>query len=633
MQNFWFGGTRQPFFETNDSSFAFSLLPPGNDAEIKPFISFKPDDPFFSTSESLQFNETYTSPLFDIEIARIGLSIFDSLSEPFQTPFALVSDSRSVPNTLAANSKPKAAGIIRRSNLINFQSIDEENTLLKDAVFTIGDLSGSSVSDIVMSFTVGYCPTTQRGVKQEIRDYILLPEDELILGLDAGVTPIPDVSPIQGIPMPDLQGDYIPVPASTRDTSDNIILQNITEPIEGDSLRNTRPGPKRKINQPPPPTKNTLRTPGGSPLVTSPALPRKNDQTKQSIDFLAPDSSKQSLSAGFTNSGGGGGVPCSIYLEDSFQDEGFKIVGISGQQKGFFIQDILAKIDPITPAAPARRKSQQSFITQILKDRIGHYSGNSYLRILHGEAEIILIGEYVADDTGKNVNRNSFSSNISQVIGNDFSFDQYDVEEDESYRGTYLADFVTGSIFDGTREISYDRAIRSSAVNSNFTRFVKVNSSEEVLYDFYFSGSNESPASAFRNNPVPSGFVSNPLQNVLGGVSIASGSFFRGQAAFKTKPAIPVSAKLNPRHHGFVSDIVEGAENTRLFNIQNPDSRNTLSSPVRVNFVFENQVIKPSIATRTSNQNISSTSEVNTPYIDGQAVSREPLENELITLE
>lgn len=633
MQNFWFGGTRQPVFETNSKSFAFSALQPGDDVEIKPFISFKPNDPFFSTNESLQFNNDYTSPLFDIEIGRVGLSIFDSLGEPFQTPFALVSDSRSVPNTLAANSKPKAAGVIRRSNLINFQSINDETSTLRSAVFTIGDLSGSSVSDIVMSFTVGYCPTTNGGVKQEIRDYVLLPEDELVLGLDAGVSPIPDVAPIQGIPMPDLQGNYISYPSSTKGTSDNIIVQKIASLSKGESLQSTPPGAKRKVNQPPEPVKNDSRTPGGSPLVVEQKVPRKNDQTKTAIDFLSPSTSRQTLSSGFTNSGGGGGVPCSIYLDDPFENEGFKIVNSFGQRKGFFIQEILSKIDPITPPMAQPRKSQQPFITQILKDRIGHYSGNSYLRILHGEAEIILMGEYIVDDAGKNVNRNSFSSNISQVIGNDFSFDQYDIEEDESYRGTYLADFVTGSILDGTREIAYDRSIRSSEVNSNFSRFVKATSSEEVLYDFYFSGSNESPASSFRNNPVPSGFISNPLQEILGGVSIASGSFFRGKAAFKTKPAIPVSAKLNPRHHGFVSDIFEGTENTRLFNIQNPDSRNTLSSPVRVNFVFENQVIKPSIATRTSNQNISPTSEVNTPYIDGQAVSREPLENELITLE
>lgn len=620
MQNFWFGGTRQPSFDPTQ--------------EIKPFISFKRNDPFFATPESLQFREDYTSPLFDVEIARVGLSIFDSLAEPFETPFSLVSDSRSVPNTLPPNPKPVSAGVIRRSNLISFQSIAEETSVpaANNAVFTIGDLSGSSVSDIVMSFTVGYCPTTAGGVKQEIRDYILLPEDELVLGLDAGVTPIPDVTPMQGIPMPDLQGDYIPVPASTKSTGNNIVLQNIPEQIEGESLQNTRPGPKRKINQPPEPVQNQTRTPGGSPLVRETPKIRKNNQAKESTDFLAPSTARQDLSSGFTNSGGGGGVPCSIYLEDSF-DEGFQIVGFKGKQKGFFIEDFLTKIDPINPGAPARRKSQQPFINQVLKDRIGHYSGNSYLRILHGEAEIILMGEYVVDDLGKNLNRNSFSSEISQVIGNDFSFDNYDVEEDESYRGTYLADFVTGSIFDGTRGIDFDRAIRSSQVNSNFTRFVRVTSPEEVIYDFYFSGSNESPSSAFRNNPVPPGFVSNPLQNVLGGVSISSGSFFRGRAAFKIKPAIPVSARLNPRHHGFRSDIVEGTENTRLYNIQNPDSRNTLSSPVRVNFVFENQVIRPVTATRTSNQNISPTSEVNTPYVDGEAVSRPPLENELITLE
>ena len=636
LQNFWFGGTRQPSFETNDVSY-LNGAPIDGGPEISPFVSFTPNDPFFLTQESLQFNESYTKSFFDIEIGRTGLSIFDALSEPFKTPFSLVTDSRSVPNTLTSDPTPRPAGIFRRSNLINFESISSETFSTKNAVFTVGNLSGSSMSDIVSSFTVGYCPPTNGGLKQEIRDYILLPEDELVLGLDAGVTPPPDVMPMVGMPLPDLQGDYLGVLAGTRATSDNVVLQSIVQKTQGQSLQNSGTETKRRYNQVPEPLRNNQTTLGGSPLVIEASKIRKNNSPKQTIRYDAPSSSREVLTTEFNN-GSGGGVPCSVYLEEDYLEKdgfNFNVVGYHGDDRSYSIRDFLAKIEPITPVPPPRnRKAQQPFINGVLKERIGHYSGNSYLRILHGEAEIILVGEYVVDDAGKNINRNSLSTDISQTIGNDFAFDEYDIEEDESYRGTYLADFVTGSIFDGTRGVAFDLAIRSSeSVNKNFSRFVKVVSENEVIHDLYFAGLNESPASAFRNDPVPSGFVSNPLQNVLGGVSVSSGSFFRGQPAFIRKPAIGVSARLNPRHHGFFSDIFEQTENTKIFNIKDSSSKNELSSPVTVGFRFENQVINPSIASRTTCQNISPTSAVDTPYVDGEAVSREPLETELITLE
>ena len=265
------------------------------------------------------------------------------------------------------------------------------------------------------------------------------------------------------------------------------------------------------------------------------------------------------------------------------------------------------------------RRNVQAFINGILRETLSYYAGNSYLRVLPGEAEIILIGEYLSNNTGKQVSRNSYSDDLTQVVGNEFITDQFDNAEKDAFLGTYLAETVTGSIFDGTRQVAYDSSTIYAPAGSNVPRFVKVVDAGIVNSDFYFRGINESPASAYRNAPQEITFVTSSVQFQVGGLSEPSGSFFRGSAALKRKPAIGVSAYLRMNHHGYFFDILEGVENTRHFEIAKTGGAKFLNSPVVARFVSGGS---PVLSQSTSCQNISRTGVNNTPFVDGQAVSR-----------
>lgn len=277
------------------------------------------------------------------------------------------------------------------------------------------------------------------------------------------------------------------------------------------------------------------------------------------------------------------------------------------------------------PDGPVARLRQRAFSNPILRERIGHYSGNSYLRVMHGNAEIILIGEYVADDRGRENPRTNLSSEISQVIGEEYPVDQYDIAEGEAYLGTYLSEFVSGNFFDGTRRVIAERAKRSIESGLNFSRFVRATSTEDIIFDLYYNGVNESPASAFRNAPTPPGYQNKPGAGKAGGVPVNGILFFRGQPALLRKPSIATSARLNPRHHGYYSDLVFGVENTRLYKVSEPGAASTLLSPVNVSFVIDGEIISPENSTDTELSNLSSTGEVSKPFFDGVNTERPDL--------
>jgi hypothetical protein len=317
------------------------------------------------------------------------------------------------------------------------------------------------------------------------------------------------------------------------------------------------------------------------------------------------------------------------YLEGPPIDDFMKIVEWNGMPRGFRFREWMNYLN--TPAAsivdPQPRGNQTPFVSPIMRERLPHYSGNSWLRILHGEAEIILIGEYLADGSGKQITRGSFSDDMTQVVGDSFVVDQFDNAESDALYGTYLSDIVTGTFKSGDRGVSADGASRTATAGSNVQRYVKLTSDSVVLHDLFFSGVNESPASAHRNAPEPFGFVRNPFERILGGVSIASGSFFRGRAALKRKPAVKVSAYFRSNHWGYFSDLVQGVENTKTYELGDPGRGKIENSPVIVRFVSG---VDPAIPVQTSSQNISKTSAVDTPYVDGQAVSRSPIDDEEI---
>jgi hypothetical protein len=307
---------------------------------------------------------------------------------------------------------------------------------------------------------------------------------------------------------------------------------------------------------------------------------------------------------------------------NTMPDEKFQIVGWTGVSRGSKWKDWGSFADvcypPLFPPGP--RKNVQPFVNPIMRETLPHYSGNSYLRIMHGEAEIILIGEYLTDGNGRQVTRGTFSDDFTQVVGDSFIVDGFDVAESDSLYGTYLSEILTGSIFSGNRGVAIDGATRNAKSGSNVQRFVKMSSDSSLIHDLFFSGVNESPASAFRNAPEPSSFVSTPLDKIIGGKTESSGSFFRGKSALKRKPAIKLSAYFRTNHWGFFSDLVEGVENTKTYEVGSPGSGLVSSAAVKVRFVTGSMATD---GANTTSQNISKTSEVVTPYVDGESNSRE----------
>ena len=335
FQHFWFGGTRQPVTVVTSSEtevYSPSSQPPF----IKPHFQFIKNEILMTDNLSKQWpsfesfggTNAYrlgsTSPEFDIEIARLGLSLFNSLDSPFSSPFGLVNDGRGIISSFAEDASPSTSAAFKRTNLMHITASDGE-TLgqplgLDLGMFSIGTLTGSSFSDLVSSLTLGYAPVSNKGLSNTYNPYMLLPTDEIVLGLDACVTPPPDVSPYYG----------------------------------------------------------------------------KN------------------------------------------------------------MHDVIVSGEP--------RAQQNAFINPILMENIFHYAGNSYMRILPGDAELIFIGDYIRDGSPVSRNRSIESDDITTSIGDEFIHDQIRLSERDSMVGTYASQRFSGDMLDGTRGVSED--VSQSGINT-----------------------------------------------------------------------------------------------------------------------------------------------------------------------
>lgn len=347
FQNFWFGGTMQPRITFNKANADNEIL----SSEYSSYYRFNNtgvDSNFFSLIQlpeyayigSKQYNRNSSSPNFDIEIARTGLSVYNLNDKPFSKPLQITNDSRGVLSSYYINSNPKIASVFSRSSIMTWPSYAHEflvPTILSFEIpgtsyifpgfteSTIGTMRNASFADIVSSLTLGYAPHSSDTGRNQYNPYVILPEDEIILGLDAGITPPPDIAPV------------------------------IREPVN----------------------------------------------------------------------------------------------------------DAVAIIPPVTLPV-AHRVFQQAYCNPILKETIWHYAGNSYLKILPGQAELLLVGDYLKDNNSKERNRTINSNNVSIVIGDDPVLDQVESTEVEGFRSTMAAQKVEGNIFDNTRKVIKDTAIRSS---------------------------------------------------------------------------------------------------------------------------------------------------------------------------
>jgi len=226
FQNFWLGGTRQPIVNNNAKN--FNELTASTDASLRvaPYFAFMSNDAITYTSRSQWFNgktsdeEAYFDPNFDNEIGRTGISVGTVRDNIFTKPVGIVTDGRSITTAFSDKATTKVSAVFQRTNLITFEGVQYENLdtmaagaalYLTDSRSSIGTLTGSNMADLVSSFTTGYFVASPNTNKQTQRDYILLPTDELVLGLDAGISPPPDITPTYDDPHPDALGGIDPI--------------------------------------------------------------------------------------------------------------------------------------------------------------------------------------------------------------------------------------------------------------------------------------------------------------------------------------------------------------------------------------------------------------------------------------
>jgi hypothetical protein len=349
FQNFWFGGTRQPAIAYSGSyetpnAIDVNVLKPyyqfDNNKIAEDSYSLSQSNPNFNVAPYGKLNLGSTSPLFDIELARTGLSVYSLTDSVFSRGFQLVTDGRGKLNTLESRANPVPASVFGRTSLINAPPENDEISISPNfGVFSIGSLKNASFADIVSSVTIGYAANSPAAGRNVYNPYILLPEDELVLGLDAGISSPPDIAPIMGKNL----YDQIPI----------------------------------------------------------------------------------------------------------------------GQ----------------------KRSKQTAMVDSILKNNIWHYAGNSYLRVLPGNAELLLIGDYIKDDSRSLNNKKINSSNISTVIGDNFISDQFETSEADAYAGTYISQNFDGSMALGTRGVVSDDAIRSQTSGGTIKPFKVVENKNILIID------------------------------------------------------------------------------------------------------------------------------------------------------
>ena len=459
---FWYGGTVTPAFSiTGSEEYEYPNSFFYNRVNNSQYSMEKDVTPIY-----VDFNRG-TFPNFDIEIGRTGLSFFSRKTKPLDGDIPIVIDGRGKFNQFVSDTDSMSP-ILQRTSLVDSM----KNKLLLGVSPSTLKVSGSSFIENLASLLSGYVVPTE-GNTHVSSEYLLFPEDELVLGLDAGVTPPPDIAPA-----------YDKFEADFR-----------------------------------------IGTQFGNPIT------RQN-----------------------TND-----------------------------------------VSATTPA-----------VQPILKENIWHHAGASYLRILSGEAELILIGDYVQNESAAVITRTSILPGTT-LIGDELITDEFDIAESDALNGTYRSDILTGTIggiFE--RAVAFDGASRNNASGSNVQRWYKVSSDHVVNSDLYFSGINESPNSAFKNSPNLPAQIVNPLAPILGGVSIASGSFFRGQPANKRKPSSFVSAYYNPKKYGQFRHLIEGIPYTQFYNLQQGGNKGKMKPPISITFESGSN----------SSQNLSKNSKIDGPFFD-----------------
>jgi hypothetical protein len=110
----------------------------------------------------------------------------------------------------------------------------------------------------------------------------------------------------------------------------------------------------------------------------------------------------------------------------------------------------------------------------------------SFFKLLAEKAQVTLFGSLIQNGLSKthnSINQNLISPAVHEVIADvERDSDQFDVAEKISFYGNYLDNYVSGSIFDGTRKV-FDSVTQNEKIGSgSFERFVNLPDEEKTYY-------------------------------------------------------------------------------------------------------------------------------------------------------
>jgi len=221
---------------------------------------------------------------------------------------------------------------------------------------------------------------------------------------------------------------------------------------------------------------------------------------------------------------------------------------------------------------------------------------SSFFKVLTNQAQITLYGSLIQNSVAKrtnSINQNLISPAVHEVITNtQDDTDQFDISEKSLYSGSYLDNYITGSIFNGTRGVAQSLINWNIKASGSFERFVTIPDDEKTYFQ-------TGPSSIKLSYPFPQVF------------------------------SVAYSSPINPRNifrsnkHGNLRDMLEQSRDYRIFNqkIYKKNGGFEDYGPVYAKFVLSSSEI-PTSASFTNCNNLSPFMTGTFPFIEGVNTSR-----------
>ncbi len=225
---------------------------------------------------------------------------------------------------------------------------------------------------------------------------------------------------------------------------------------------------------------------------------------------------------------------------------------------------------------------------------------SSFFKVLTENAQVTLYGSLIQEGVAKrhnSINQNLISPAVHEVITNtQDDTDQFDVEDNLLYEGSYLDNYITGSIELGTRGIDKSRVLDDVNSLGSFERFVTLPREQDI---YYLTG----PSTIYVGPP--------PFTT-----------------AFDIAYSYPIKPKniFRPNRYGNYRDMLEQSQDYRIFNSTSFKKSGGFESygPVYAKFVLSSSDI-PVSASLTQCNNLSPYMTGTFPFVDGENTSRDAL--------